>query len=247
MKCISVRIIIFVVIGVFAVLALILFAMQKEETSSETFLPITKDEKNKEGDSRQKEKVFVTDVDMNIDNWQTKETEFFTIKFPKEWYWMESNREKTGYRSYVITNNPDFDIDRYADIGVFTGGRYLFTSESEGVESMPLPLKNSEVVISFNARAISDSGTPQKSIEYGFRSTQEMYKQALCEYISYPNEIPITAHCTFVDEDFQRIQTYFIADERNTVFFSARTRENSLIKENVLKKIAKNLKIEGPF
>jgi hypothetical protein len=50
--------------------------------------------------------TFVTDVDPDVSHWQTKETEFFTIKFPKEWYWLES----------VITNNPNFEIDRYTDI-----------------------------------------------------------------------------------------------------------------------------------
>jgi hypothetical protein len=59
---------------------------------------------------------------MNIDNWQVREGKAYTIKFPKEWYWLESEHgENEGY-SEIITNNPNFDMDKYADIRLLRGG-----------------------------------------------------------------------------------------------------------------------------
>ena len=47
----------------------------------------------------EKQPRFVIDVDPDVSHWQTKETEFFKIKFPKEWYWIESDLKEptSGY------------------------------------------------------------------------------------------------------------------------------------------------------
>jgi len=180
--------------------------------------------------NKEEKKEFVIDVDLNMDNWQTKETEFFKIKFPKEWYWLESDREKTGYRSHVITNNPDFDMVKFADIGVGTGGSY------------PLNLvNNTELVISFNGVATSDAGTPQQSIESKFRGTRERYAQAICEYSSDLKNMPIVANCIFVDANNHKVQTYFIADQKNTILFSIRITEDNLVQKEIFDKMAKSM------
>ena len=185
------------------------------------------EEKYKNQDKKQK---FIVDVDMNIDHWQVKETEFFTIKFPKEWYWLESDPEKTGYRSRIITNNPDFDINKYADIGVGTGGNYPLEFEDKN-----------EVVISFNGAATSDAGTPQQSVESGLRGIRESHLQTICEYSSDLTDSPIIANCIFVDSNYQKVQTYFVVNEKNKIFFSIRTTEDNLSKKEIFYEIAKNM------
>jgi hypothetical protein len=107
-----------------------------------------------------------------------KETEFFTIKFPKEWYWLESDLEKTGYRSRVITNNPNFEIDKYADI---RGGTYHMTAQDGTLTS--IPLQDSEVVISFDGAATSNVGTPEQSLN---ATLQSMKREPLYTAITPP-------------------------------------------------------------
>jgi len=234
MKRISIQIIIFVVIGVFAVLALILFALQKEETSSETFLPIAKDEKNKEGDFRQKEEVFVTDVDMNIDNWQTKETEFFTIKFPKEWYWMESDLEKDGCYSRVITNDPDFDIGKNACISIGGGIGQPMSLEGE-----------TEILITFSGIAVtSEVGTPEESIHWQIERAKEFLgSNVSCVYIEAESENnDPEAYCTAVNEKDQKVQAYYTLGKSFTYAFVMWTDiHNEVVKRDILERVAKSL------
>ena len=59
-----------------------------------------------EGESGYRTMQFVTDVDPDVSHWQTKETKTFTIKFPKEWHWIEfpgyDDQGRGG--SHVISN-----------------------------------------------------------------------------------------------------------------------------------------------
>lgn len=180
-----------------------------------------------------KDRVFVTDVDPDVSHWQIKETEFFTIKFPKEWYWLESDREKTGYHSRVITNNPEFPINKYADIAFFISGKY------------PLTLSNdTEVVASFRAAATSDAGTPWQSIDSVLRSIQEQFPPAECHYLSASGEIPTRASCLYVVNDHQKVQTYSIANKLHSISFTFRTTGNSLVQKDILDKIAENMVVK---
>lgn len=176
---------------------------------------------------------FVTDVDPNVTHWQTKETEFFTIKFPKEWYWKESNREKTGYYSQVITNNPDFDIDSYSDIGVFTRYEYSLKFRND-----------SEVIISTNnlGDITSNSGTPSEYIKLEMERVEKSNNSARCGYVSDEKNIPLMASCFFVDsENDQKVQTFYASYKKRTFAYTARTIGNSnLDLEGILRKIAES-------
>lgn len=176
--------------------------------------------------NQEEEQGFVVDVDMNADNWQTKETEFFTIKFPKEWYWLESDREKTGYYSHVITNNPKFDMVKNADIGVFSG---------IGPRS-PLELSNNtEVVITNRGVATSDAGTPQDSIDAIFRLAKHNFSSVDCN-ISNNKSIPFTAHCSAL-YDSQLQQSYYVINDKISLTLTARTIKGTLVKKEILDKI----------
>lgn len=180
--------------------------------------------------------VFVTDVDPDVNHWQTKETEFFTIKFPKEWYWIESDRERTGYRSQVITNNPDFNIDKYADISLGSAGDY------------PLILANStEVIMSFNGSATSDAGSSKQSIESKIRIYKRSHDNAQCVSFAESKRQQVAGRCLFVDENRQEIRTYFIANTLNTIFFSIRMIEDNSIQRSVADSIARSIDIRMSF
>lgn len=177
-------------------------------------------------EAKKEEQNFVVDVDPDVSHWQTKgEKEAFTIKFPKEWYWMESSHsEREGY-SRVITNNPSFDMVKYADIGVGTGGNYPITL-----------VNNAEVVISFNGSATSDAGTPQDRIDSIFKLTKQSDPSAKCSI--YNNKtIPFTVYCSST-HDSQLQQSYYVINKEVSIVFTARTTKDTLVKKEILDKIA---------
>jgi hypothetical protein len=181
-------------------------------------------------------KKFVTDVDLDVDHWQMRENKvFFTVKFPKEWYWLELSKEETEYNNtYVISNNPSFPLKDYKNdpVGLV------------GLDGRTI-LQDSEIVISFSGTATENSGTPQQSIDSAFRLTKESHSFADCSQLSRPNIIPVRAYCSFIDTTtHQKVQTYYTANKLNTIFFSARTTETSTVPKDILDKIAENMAVK---
>ena len=244
-----------VVLGAFVLLgvgALLVF----QERESKPNVPTTNDHatpatnelgsSSQEKDTSSQERddtttVFVTDVDLDVDHWQTKETEFFTIKFPKEWYWMESDLEKTGYHSEVITNNPHFAIDKYPDISVFTGDSYQMFSKD-----------NSEIIITMNGlgEATSNSGTPREFMEGEIARLKKDYPEMKCHYTSSLTSVPLTAFCAFSDSNGEVVDTYYSSNITRTFAYTARlTQENGMRDsvEYILERIVKSRLQEKNF
>ena len=187
------------------------------------------------------QETFVTNVDMDVNHWQTKKTEYFTVKFPKEWYWMESDLEKTGYHSEVITNNPHFDIDKYADISVFTGDSYQMSFKD-----------NSEIIITMNGlgEATSNSGTPREFMDGEIARLKKDYQEMKCHYTSSLTSVPLTAFCEFSDSNGEVVDTYYSSDTKRTFAYTARiTQENELrdSMEYILEQITKSRVRENGF
>lgn len=202
-----------------------------------TPLPVVENEVEQKENPKTNDETFITDVDMNVENWQTKETEFFTIKFPKEWYFFQTNYDTMGYNSYVITNNPNFDISKYPDISIGVGRIY------------PLDLMNeTEIVISSNylGDATANSGTSLDYIEYMINSMREYVGFTVaCQYMSSMDSIPLATYCSFTDEDNkQRVGTYYASYPIRTFGFSARVKkENNMVLEKILEGIVQNYSV----
>ena len=181
------------------------------------------------------QQTFVTDVDPDVSHWQTKETKYMVYKFPKEWYLKESDLKKTGYYSVVITNNPDFDIDKYPDISIGIGGGY------------PKVLKNdSEVVISTNNLGwiTSETGTPRQFMDLKFDQSKKYNKSNVdCKYISNPDSVPLLALCSYVDTNDQNIMIYYVSKKQRTYTYTAvfSTKNNSDKIEYILEQIAREM------
>lgn len=236
-------------VGVVLLLVLLLGVWLAQKVSKRTEIPVSQEQTIDQGND-QNVQEFVTDIDPDVNHWQTKETEFFTITFPKEWYWLESDLVKTGYHSQVITNNPNFDIDKYSDIGVFTGGNYRIVSENG--ESEPLLLRDAEIIISTNGlgSVTSNTGTSYEFMTSEIKSVRDVYKSAECYYTSDITNIPLTAYCSYIDQNSQRVETYYISNEKHTFVFTSRTvRSNNLILKDTLEKIAKSFIVKNvpPF
>ncbi len=177
-------------------------------------------------------RVFVTNVDPDVNHWQTKETEFFTIKFPKEWYWMESDLKETGYHSQVITNNPDFDINKYADISLATSGSssLIFTNATE-------------IIVTMNGLGwpTTNSGTPHDFMKGLLERIRAVHPLADCYYVSELSSVPLTAFCSYGDVNNQDVQNYYTSYADRTFAFTARKLgENRLDMKLILEQIAKS-------
>lgn len=181
---------------------------------------------NQKEDVRNNENMphFVTDIDPDVNHWQTKETEFFTIKFPKEWYWIEATPPAPQYgRSSIITNNPNHPL-QYPDHGMFDD-----------------VVNNTEVVITNNGSATSDAGTPVDSLNSLIKSAEE--RNAKCVRLS-ESSIPLIASCVEKDQNHQMYHSYYIINEITSLFLTAHTSDNTIISEEILERIARNLKMK---
>lgn len=178
---------------------------------------------------------FVTEVDPDVSNWQMKATKYFTIRFPKEWYLIESDLKETGYYSVVITNNPDFDIDKYADIGMGVSWDY------------PLVLSdNSEIVITTNnlGWVTNEVGTPREFMDWQIDSVEKKNPNATCHYTSDQNSVLLTALCRYKDVKDQVVTTYYVSQSQRTYAYTAVVTQGAIINksiESILEQIAKNV------
>ena len=183
-------------------------------------------EEDKIPDGRQ---VFVTNVDPDVSHWQTKETEFFTIKFPKEWYWLELDREKSEYRNmYVISNNLGFPLEDYKNDPIGMAGIDERTT-----------LQNSEVVITFGGTATTNSGTPLDSLDFLIATSQNNSTRK-CIRPSDTKTIPLIASCVS-QEGNQKLQVYYIISETTSLYVRMHTSLDTLASKDIFEKIAYNI------
>ena len=237
MKQLSTRTISFISLIAIVFLALGVFVIQRVYN---TPLPVVENEVEQKENPKTNDETFITDVDMNIDNWQTKETKFFTIKFPKEWYWMESKHgESEGY-SEIITNNPNFDINKYPDIGMFTGYDY------------PMILKeNSEVIVTFGGFPTSNSGTPKDSSDYIKKSVLDKNSSAQCKEIQITNNndrnVTLFITCSFMDIYGYSIKKYSSINNEISITITIGMTKDTIVKQEILDTIAKNIILKNNF
>lgn len=193
------------------------------------------------GESLAKMPEIQTTIDPDVNHWQTKETEFFTIKFPKEWYWLESNPRETGYHSMVITNNANFPIGKFPDIAVFIGSN-----------DSPFTVKDrSELALSFTnlwptTQSYDSKNLTRNPVQQSLDSKARQIKDYVgfsvtCFYLSEHKAVSAVMYCSFVDKNHQKVQTYYIANNKVTIAFTARTTEDTTVRKDILDEIAKSV------
>lgn len=169
--------------------------------------------------------AFVVDVDPDVSRWQTKETEFFTIKFPKEWYWLES----------VITNNPNFPIADNQEIGIFSG---------IGPAPPITIVNNSELVITHRGTPTSNAGTPSDALDSIFELARYNYPAVKCIRPEGVKTLPIVAHCSAHYPEDQTQLSYYVIDNNWALTLTARMRGESDTLQPIVEKIARSIQIK---
>lgn len=188
--------------------------------------------KEEVGANIDKQEQFVTDVDPDVSHWQTKETGFLTIKFPKEWYLVEISVEEPGANgAFVISNNKNFSLEEYKN------DAFNMTGLQHSV------LKNTEVAITIWGTATSNSGTPLDSLSYLVDGAKEFDPTAKCTQPLNIKILPIIASCLVKQENHQAEHKYYVIDKINSLIITARTTDDTIVPENVLGEIARNIKI----
>ncbi len=165
-----------------------------------------------------KNEVFVTDVDPDVSHWQTKETEFFTTKFPKEWYWIEEEAliPTSGFSpDGIITNNPSLPL-RYPEVGVND------------------IVNNTEVVIGYGILFTSTDDIVTVGVE-------DMSPVEGCKFLSDAESVPIIKSCTLKYDNHQVEQVYHTIYKNMTVFLNVRTTDDTSVSNSILEDIARNI------
>ena len=178
---------------------------------------------------------FQTTVDPNVDHWQTKETEFFTIKFPKEWYWLELPAKNLS-GIHVITNNQRFHLSENLEIGLF----------AEIGDQTPIKIhNNAEFVMAERGVPTTNAGTPEDSLKSVFSLAKSNYPDVKCGRFTEQGVLPIQAWCTAVYPDHQMQQTFYSIDKVWSLEKSAWTTDTTIVKRDDLKKVAESFMLKG--
>lgn len=192
-------------------------------------------------DQEQEQQAFVTDVDPDVSHWQTKETKTFTIKFPKEWHWIEflGYDDQGSGGSYVISNNPNFPLKEYSDLGIFPNRSYKLVLKN-----------NTEVVIDFSlydyGPNTSSSGNPLDPVS---DSNKFLYlvprinSTAECEplLVQEGNSTNMTsAYCSIDQENHQRDIVYYRTGKVFSLMLTMKSTDQLSIDPAILKDIAES-------
>lgn len=166
-------------------------------------------------------------ADRNVTLWQTKETGYFTIRFPKEWHWVDVSPDQIDYRFGVITNDRNFDSSRlYSERG--------FSVQPE------------EILIAFNGGPtvqVTEVGKTDEDIIKQFLENQEKISQKkgfVCER-QLINGMEIS-HC-ILSENGQSCQEYAFANKKDGIILSVYSNKESSVDEEIIKDIVKNFQL----
>ncbi len=188
---------------------------------------------NPENDIAMDADNFILDIDPNTDLWKTQETEFFTIKFPKEWYWIES--ESSGYRSRIITNNHDLNITKeYPDIAIYGKGipgrddRELMVTFQGGLtQEIDDKTVEAEKIINQRGTEISDLMRNNYGLE--------------CSKNFDPSRLIL--ECDYLSED-QMVQNYYVINRRMTLSVAVRKNSINFDEDDTIKKIIRTIQLK---
>ncbi|QQS21373.1 MAG: hypothetical protein IPL87_02580 [Candidatus Moraniibacteriota bacterium] len=197
--------------------------------------------KKEKPDAEEKTRQFVTDVDPNVSHWQTKETKTFTIKFPKEWHWIEflGYDDQGSGGSHVISNNPNFPLKEYSDLSIFPNRSYKLVLKN-----------NTEIVIDFNiydyGPNTSNFGNPLDPVSDSnkfFYLVPRINSTAECEslLVQEGNSTNMTSvYCSIDQENHQRDIVYYRASKMFSLMLTLKSTDQLSIDSAILKDIAES-------
>lgn len=179
-----------------------------------------------------------TIVDPDITHWQTAKREgFFSIRFPKEWYWRTTDAS-SGYWTSVVTNDPRFDISKYPDVGFM------------GIEESSLVIENDSTIV------MSFYGTPTVQIDDPAESTtdivkelfvgsskreQELHHDAIC-MSQITERTPSVLMCSHTQGN-QSFQMFFIVNRKETILLMVQKRSTNTIPNEIINEIANSVRL----
>ena len=184
------------------------------------------------------QKQFVVDVDPDVSHWQMKETESFTVKFPKEWHWIEfpGYDDQGSGSSFVISNNPTFPLAEYSDMGIFPDRSYA------------LVLKNStEIMVDFEILdygvRTSSSGnprSPQSGLNDFLRLVPRINPNAICEPLFDTKLGMVSALCFIKQEHHQKIFVFYKATKEFSLMVTMKALDMAPVDSSILRNIAES-------
>lgn len=184
---------------------------------------------------------YVTNVDPDVSHWQTKETKGFSIKFPKEWYWIEfpGYDDQGSGGSYVVSNNPNFPLNEYSDLGIFPSQSYKLVLKD-----------NTEIVIDFSlydygpqTSSLGNPLDPVSELNMFLHLVPRINSTAECEplLVRDGNSTNMTStYCSINQENHQKDLVYYKASKMFSLMLTMRTTDRLSIDPSILKDIAES-------
>ncbi len=172
----------------------------------------------------------------DVAGWQIKKLEHYTIKFPSDWYWLETSPVNDDARSFhVISNNQSLDPEKFSESMIF--------SDIGPSPSVSLKEKTDIVVTDWGVPT-SNAGSPMDSINSRIELAKQNYPSVVCDFPKDAEVIPLVASCKAVYEnEHQAKKVFYIADEGITLIISFNTTEDTMVDENIFEEIARGVEL----
>ncbi len=234
------KIIVFSIVALLVIIndGLVMFLYKKNKSATSEQIKMQENiQDNKKIDNEKNPGYFYKNEEVDTSNWKVHETEYFIIKFPKDWHWLEiSSNENNAHSNHVISNNIHFDFKKYDEINAFSD---IGPSPSVILKS------KSDVVISDTVIATSNAGTPKDSINTRISLAKKNNETSTCTRPTvFQGKYLIALCAAFFEKERQLKNVYYIANEENTVILSFNTTKDTLINKKIFNEIAKSIELK---
>ena len=221
MKQLSTRTIAIIALVAVAILAIGVFVVQ-DNTTNPPVIVVENEEGHENEGKKTMDQEFVTDVDMNVENWQVVENSLFTIKVPKEWYW----RENGG--GILMTNDPDYIRPE--------------SCVPRCLNDPEFPVRKDQVMLALDAWSPHNSYNREKENAGVIEFTQKKYiakyegdPKVECSLMQQdPNLKQSVVKCRNESEEKNRLfHEYLVVSESDAYLFIFITMRDTLINEKI--------------
>jgi|GEM_PF-3273268 len=225
MKQLPTRTIAIIALVAVAVLAIGVFAVQDHTKTPDPVL-----ENGEDPEISPIEPSLVTDVDMNVENWQLIENSLYTIKVPKEWYWREG-----AALGILMTNDPEDSLSETGLFSILSATRFI--------------QRNDQIIFGANSGPIDNAYDQEKqemgviemsAVEFKQKKIIDYYEEeygAKCGYVqqnSDPEQFVVECGGNLeMDGGRYRFINYSFVTEDGALYFSFVTTSDTLINEKV--------------
>jgi len=177
--------------------------------------------------SEQSQSAVQHEIDPKVRNWQTKETEFFSVRFPKEWFWVETSEPTPFFLGAIAA----VDLELQGDLNISD----LYKSGYKGILVL-----FTGVAPTSNLVANTDRPLPEVVGEFFHDWEVQQEGNKLCKRIDTTSDYVL--ECSGDSNDAIVTHDYFLVGSKNQLFFTIVNDADNLLDKNIVDAIAENVR-----